>query len=61
MSAKGSPVIKCLRCGTAIEACAFCDRPECPAITCYRCLAAALIDRLLPNKTAGHGFRPLRV
>ena len=49
MSAQAAAAIKCLRCGTAIETCAFCDRPDCPSITCYRCLAVALLDRLRPK------------
>ena len=49
MSTQGAPVIKCLRCGTAIEVCAFCDRPDCPASTCYRCLGVAFLDRLPPK------------
>jgi hypothetical protein len=36
---------KCSRCGTAIETCAFCDEPDCPAITCYRCASVAFLDR----------------
>lgn len=46
MSSPGTPVKKCSRCGTAIDRCAFCDEPDCPAITCYRCLAVAFLDRL---------------
>ena len=46
MSAQVAAAIKCWRCGTVIETCAFCDRPDCPSITCYRCLAVALLDRL---------------
>lgn len=49
MSAQGTPVKKCSRCGAAIDSCAFCDEPDCPAITCYRCLAIALLDRLRPK------------
>jgi hypothetical protein len=37
---------KCSRCGTEIETCAFCDQPDCPAITCYRCVSVACLDRL---------------
>lgn len=40
---------KCLRCGAAVERCAFCDEPDCPAITCYRCTRVAILDRLEPK------------
>ncbi len=47
---------ECSRCGTAIESCAFCDEPDCPAITCYRCVNISLLDRRPPNRTSS----PLR-
>ncbi len=37
---------KCSRCGTAIETCAFCNEPECPAPACYRCVSVVFLDRL---------------
>lgn len=43
---------KCSRCGTLVEVCAFCDQPDCPAITCYRCLSVAFLDRLRPKSTS---------
>ncbi len=43
---------KCSRCGTAVESCAFCDEPDCPAITCFRCLSSAFFDRLRARPTA---------
>lgn len=46
---------KCLRCGTAVESCAFCDEPDCPAMTCYRCLSVALLDRLSSKPVASTG------
>jgi hypothetical protein len=49
MSGLGTPGRKCSRCGTAIDSCAFCDQPDCPAITCYRCMAVAFLDRLRPK------------
>lgn len=51
MSDKTGTVKRCSRCGTAVESCAFCDEPDCPATTCYRCLSVALVDRL-PSKPA---------
>ncbi len=46
MSVQTTTARKCSRCGTAIETCAFCDQPDCPAITCYRCVSVACLDRL---------------
>jgi len=43
---------KCSRCGTAIDSCAFCDEPDCPAITCYRCVSVAFLDRRRSKPTA---------
>ncbi len=34
--------IRCSRCGTPIDECAFCDEPECAAAICYECLNLAL-------------------
>ena len=46
MSVKTATISRCSRCGTAVESCAFCDEPDCPATLCYRCLNVALLDRL---------------
>jgi len=46
MSVETAKAGKCSRCGVAVETCAFCDQPDCPAITCYRCMSVALVDRL---------------
>jgi len=50
---------KCSRCGTAVETCAFCDEPDCPATTCYRCVNIAIFDRLAsgPATNSGSGGR----
>jgi hypothetical protein len=32
----------CVACDKPIDGCEFCDRPDCPAAICYRCLAVAL-------------------
>jgi hypothetical protein len=48
---------KCSRCGTEIETCAFCDRPDCPAITCYRCVSVVFLDRV-PTKPITPSPRP---
>jgi hypothetical protein len=34
--------LRCSRCGTRIEECAFCDEPDCRAAICYGCLNVAL-------------------
>jgi hypothetical protein len=52
MSDKTTTVKRCSRCGTAVESCAFCDEPGCPAVTCYRCVSVAFLDRLPPKATA---------
>jgi hypothetical protein len=51
MSVQTAATRKCSRCGTPIETCAFCDRPDCPAITCYRCVSVAFLDRLRSKPT----------
>jgi hypothetical protein len=48
---------KCSRCGTAIDICAFCDRPDCPAITCSRCVSVAFLDRLRSKPTTTSATR----
>jgi hypothetical protein len=45
MSDQTTTAIKCVRCGTEVESCAFCDEPDCPSVTCYRCMNIALVDR----------------
>lgn len=50
MSDQASGSKRCSRCGTAVEVCAFCDGPDCPAMTCYRCMSIALLDRPRPKK-----------
>jgi hypothetical protein len=35
-------VVDCAACGKAIDCCEFCDRPDCRAAVCYRCVAVAL-------------------
>jgi hypothetical protein len=57
MSAQATTTKKCSRCGTAVESCAFCDEPDCPAMTCYRCVSIAVLDRLRPNSTAWSSAR----
>ena len=46
MNVSNTNATKCSRCGTAIETCAFCDEPDCPATTCYRCVNVIFFDRL---------------
>jgi hypothetical protein len=45
MNGQAATTKKCLRCGTAVESCAFCDEPDCPAMRCYRCVNVAFLDR----------------
>jgi hypothetical protein len=52
MSDEATVTRECSRCGTVIESCAFCDEPDCPAVTCYRCVNIGLLDRRPPNRTA---------
>jgi hypothetical protein len=52
MSDQPPRVRKCTRCGTSVEACDFCDEPDCPAITCHRCVSVALLDRKPAQATA---------
>lgn len=51
MSEEGKANKKCLRCGAVVERCAFCDEPDCPAITCYRCTRVAFFDRPRPKSS----------
>ncbi len=32
----------CIECGDHIDACVFCDEPDCPQAICYGCLNLAL-------------------
>jgi hypothetical protein len=34
--------VVCAACDKAIDCCEFCDRPDCQAAICYRCVAVAL-------------------
>jgi hypothetical protein len=52
MSSEAAPSRKCVRCGTTVDSCAFCDEPDCPAITCYRCVVIGFLDRLRPKSTS---------
>jgi hypothetical protein len=38
--------LQCMRCGTRIEVCAFCESPDCPSVICYRCLRQELRQSL---------------
>jgi hypothetical protein len=49
MSAGTSPEKQpciCRGCGTPIECCEFCERTDCPAAVCYRCLNVDLRQTL---------------
>lgn len=42
-SSPAAPVqATCKECSTALEVCAFCEKENCPHMTCYRCLRIAL-------------------
>lgn len=45
MSDQATTAAECSRCGTAVEACAFCDEPDCPAVICNQCMNSALLAR----------------
>jgi hypothetical protein len=38
----GERLMRCTRCGTRIELCAFCESPACRHVICYRCLRQEL-------------------
>ncbi len=59
MSDQATKLRKCIRCGAAVESCAFCDEPDCPAMTCYRCVSVDLLDRL-STKAATSSRSPSR-
>jgi hypothetical protein len=51
MSDNKTTVRTCSRCEVAVESCAICDEPDCPAIICFRCMRVAFLDRLPPKAT----------
>ena len=51
MSDQETTAITCARCGAAVETCAFCDEPGCPAVICHRCLNIAHLERRRPEST----------
>ena len=61
MSDKTTTVRRCSRCGAVVESCAFCDEPDCPAITCHRCVNVTFLERLPPSGMASKGSRPTRL
>lgn len=52
MSDQATTSKRCSRCGVVVESCAFCDRPDCPAVICYRCINIAFLERPRPQPTA---------
>ena len=51
MSDQATTARKCSRCGTAVETCAFCDEPGCPALLCHRCVNIVFLDPRCPKTT----------
>jgi hypothetical protein len=49
-----SRTLACADCGDGIEACAFCDEPECARSLCNECLQVALGERI-PETQERHG------
>ena len=56
MTAGEGPALVCVDCGGGIEACAFCDEPECARPLCNECLQVALGERT-PETQERHGRR----
>jgi hypothetical protein len=38
--------LQCARCGVEMDACGFCDEPDCHSPICAKCVAAALHERM---------------
>ena len=38
----GERLLRCTRCGSRIELCAFCESADCGHVICYRCLREEL-------------------
>jgi hypothetical protein len=52
MSDQVAEVRPCIKCGVAIELCAFCDEPQCKHPTCHRCVNIGFLDRKGRQATA---------
>lgn len=52
MSDRATKSRRCSKCGVAVEACAFCDKPDCPAVICHRCINTTFLERTRPQTTA---------
>lgn len=58
MSEQASPpqkarTLKCTRCDSDLEDCAYCNEPDCPAPICYGCLDVALSPEAPPMPRKG--------
>ncbi len=53
MKNKTKTLVKCVRCGTPIESCAFCDEPDCRTPTCYECVSTVLVQAKRQPHTHG--------
>ncbi len=53
MTGEAQVTSTCSVCSAAIEACSFCDEPDCPRGLCYECVSVAL-GQLVPQPH-GHG------
>lgn len=38
--------LECARCGERMDACGFCDEPDCQSPICSKCVASALHERM---------------
>ncbi len=45
--------LSCVRCGTSIVDCAFCEQVQCREALCYRCVRIALAQQV--GQPHGHG------
>ena len=49
MSHQATAATECSRCGRAVESCAFCEEPGCPALICHQSMNIALVERRRPE------------
>ena len=45
--------VRCARCGSWIEVCAFCESPDCATVICHRCIRRELHQSL--DQPHAHG------
>jgi hypothetical protein len=52
-AASREPQTSCRDCERSLEACAFCERQECPEAVCFQCLRVGLKESIA--EPHGHG------